>query len=59
MPYGEEAKEALAKMLTGKSLRVIIYCRDQYERHVGDVYCEGIFVQVMMMMIMNIIKDEL
>ena len=58
MPYGKEAKEALANMVQGKSLRVIVYEPDRYGRHVGDVYCEGVFVQVMMM-IMNTIKDEL
>ncbi|XP_078446728.1 putative 38.1 kDa protein [Wolffia australiana] len=49
MSYGKEAKEALAKMVQGKSLRVVLYGVDQYERHVGDVFCDGIFIQEAML----------
>lgn len=46
MPYGKEAKMELTKVLQGKSLRVLIYGEDRYGRCVGDIYCNGIFVQV-------------
>ncbi|XP_011627123.1 LOW QUALITY PROTEIN: uncharacterized 38.1 kDa protein-like [Amborella trichopoda] len=45
MPYGKEAKEELTKLVQGKSLRVIVYDEDRYGRSVGDLYCNGIFVQ--------------
>ena len=46
MPYGKQAKEELANLVEGKSLRVLIYGEDRYNRYVGDVYCNGTFVQV-------------
>lgn len=47
MPYGKEAKEELTKVVEGKSLRVLIFDQDRYGRSVGDIYCNGIFVQVL------------
>lgn len=49
MPYGKEAKEELAKLVLGKSLRVQVFDQDQYGRCVGDIYCNGIFVQETML----------
>ncbi|XP_057441745.1 staphylococcal-like nuclease CAN2 [Lotus japonicus] len=49
MPYGKEAKMELTKVLQGKSLRVLIYGEDRYGRCVGDIYCNGIFVQELML----------
>lgn len=46
MPYGKEAKEELTKIVQGKSLRVLVFDNDQYGRFVGDIYCNGKFVQV-------------
>lgn len=46
MPYGDEAKEELTKLVQGKCLRILVYGEDQYGRSVGDIYCNGIFVQV-------------
>lgn len=46
MPYGKESKEELAKLVQGKCLIVMIYDQDRYGRSVGDIYCNGIFVQV-------------
>lgn len=46
MPYGKEAKEELVKLIEGKCLRVLVYNEDRYGRSVGDVYCNGIYVQV-------------
>jgi endonuclease YncB( thermonuclease family) len=46
MPYGKEAKTELTKIVQGKSLRVLIYGEDQYQRLVGDIYCNNVFVQV-------------
>lgn len=47
MPYGKEAKAELVKLVQGKSLRIFVYNEDRYGRSVGDVYCNGIFVQVL------------
>ncbi|CAI9091806.1 OLC1v1026921C1 [Oldenlandia corymbosa var. corymbosa] len=49
MPYGKEAKEELLKLVQGKSLRVLVFDQDRYGRCVGDVYCNGIFVQEAML----------
>lgn len=49
MPYGKEAKEELAKIVEGKCLRVLVYGEDRYGRCVGDIYCNGIFVQELML----------
>ncbi|XP_059457145.1 staphylococcal-like nuclease CAN2 [Corylus avellana] len=49
MPYGEEAKEELTNIVQGKCLRVLVYDEDQYGRCVGDVYCNGKFVQELML----------
>lgn len=46
MPYGKEAKQELTNIVQGKCLRILIYTEDRYGRCVGDVYCNGIFVQV-------------
>lgn len=48
MPYGKEAKAELAKIVQGKPLRVLVYGDDRYGRCVGDIYCNGIFVQVIL-----------
>ncbi|XP_077212702.1 putative 38.1 kDa protein [Tasmannia lanceolata] len=49
MPFGKEAKEALAKLVQGKCLKVHVYGEDRYGRSVGDVYCNSIFVQEFML----------
>lgn len=46
MPYGKEAKEELTQLVQGKCLTVLAYEQDRYGRCVGDIYCNGIFVQV-------------
>ncbi|KAG2730574.1 hypothetical protein I3843_01G294300 [Carya illinoinensis] len=49
MPYGEEAKEELTKIVQGKCLRVLVYGEDRYGRCVADIYCNGKFVQELML----------
>ncbi|KAK2982449.1 hypothetical protein RJ640_026292 [Escallonia rubra] len=49
MPYGKEAKEELTKIIQGKCLRVFVFDQDRYGRSVGDIYCNGIFVQEVML----------
>ncbi|KAB1214111.1 putative 38.1 kDa protein [Morella rubra] len=49
MPYGEEAKEELTKIIQGKRLRVLAYGNDRYDRCVADLYCNGKFVQEIML----------
>ncbi|KAK4550959.1 hypothetical protein RGQ29_032661 [Quercus rubra] len=49
MPYGKEAKEELTKIVKGKCLRVLVYGEDQYGRCVADIYCDGKFVQELML----------
>ena len=46
MPYEKEAKEELTRIVQGKCLRVLVFDEDRYGRSVGDIYCNGIFVQV-------------
>ncbi|CAO2161194.1 unnamed protein product [Urochloa humidicola] len=45
MPYGKEAKEELARLLQGKTLKISVYDSDRYGRLVGDVDCNGVSVQ--------------
>ncbi|XVF40807.1 hypothetical protein PTKIN_Ptkin01aG0145900 [Pterospermum kingtungense] len=49
MPYGKEAKQELVKLVHGKCLRVLVYEEDRYGRCVADVYCNGIFLQEVML----------
>lgn len=49
MPYGKEAKEELVKLVQGKRLKVYVYGDDRYGRCVGDVHCNGIFIQEKML----------
>ncbi|XP_065617171.1 staphylococcal-like nuclease CAN1 isoform X3 [Quercus suber] len=49
MPYGKEAKEELTKIVQGKCLRVLVYGEDRYGRCVVDIYCDGKFVQELML----------
>ncbi|KAG6758170.1 hypothetical protein POTOM_038506 [Populus tomentosa] len=49
MPYGKEAKEELANLVQGKCLRVFVYGEDRYRRCVGDIYCNGLFLQEVML----------
>ncbi|KAL7583873.1 uncharacterized 38.1 kDa protein [Lactuca sativa] len=49
MPYGKEAKDELVKIIDGKCLKILIFDEDQYGRFVGDIYCNGIFVQELML----------
>jgi endonuclease YncB( thermonuclease family) len=46
MPYGREAKEELTMLVQGKRLKISVYGNDRYSRLVGDVDCNGVFVQV-------------
>ncbi|KAM0889168.1 hypothetical protein ACQ4PT_027896 [Festuca glaucescens] len=45
MPYGKEAKEELVKLVQGRTLKISVYDTDRYGRLVGDVECNGVFVQ--------------
>ncbi|EOA24383.1 hypothetical protein CARUB_v10017620mg [Capsella rubella] len=49
MPYGKEAHDELLKMVEGKCLKVLVYTEDRYGRCVGDIYCNGKFVQEVML----------
>uniref|UniRef100_A0ACD5Y3W1 Uncharacterized protein n=1 Tax=Avena sativa TaxID=4498 RepID=A0ACD5Y3W1_AVESA len=49
MPYGEESKEALVKLIGGKSTTIYVYGKDQFERYVGDIYCDNVFIQEQML----------
>ncbi|CAH8384781.1 unnamed protein product [Eruca vesicaria subsp. sativa] len=49
MPFGKEAQEELLKIVQWKSLKVLVYGEDQYGRCVGDIYCNGVFVQEAML----------
>ncbi|KAF3341493.1 hypothetical protein FCM35_KLT00131 [Carex littledalei] len=45
MEYGQEAKDELTKLIQQKPLTIHVYGKDPYDRLVGDVYVDGIFVQ--------------
>ncbi|KAI4306907.1 hypothetical protein L6164_030147 [Bauhinia variegata] len=49
MDYGEEARNELVKIVEGKSIRILVYVEDRYGRYVGDVYCDGLFVQELLL----------
>ncbi|CAA2998179.1 staphylococcal-like nuclease CAN2 [Olea europaea var. sylvestris] len=49
MPYGQKAKEELTKIVENKCLRILVFDEDRYGRSVGDIYCNGIFVQEVML----------
>uniref|UniRef100_A0A1J3JMQ5 Staphylococcal-like nuclease CAN1 n=1 Tax=Noccaea caerulescens TaxID=107243 RepID=A0A1J3JMQ5_NOCCA len=49
MPFGKEAHDELLKMVEGKILKVLVYTEDRYGRCVGDIYCNGKFVQEVML----------
>ncbi|KAL2896208.1 Staphylococcal-like nuclease CAN2 [Bienertia sinuspersici] len=49
MPYGKQAKEELANLVQGKCVKVLVYEEDRYGRYVGDIYCNGIFAQEVML----------
>ncbi|KAJ9545824.1 hypothetical protein OSB04_025531 [Centaurea solstitialis] len=49
MPYGKEAKEELVKVIGGNCLKILVFGEDRYGRAVGDIYCNGIFVQELML----------
>ncbi|WOL01894.1 hypothetical protein Cni_G10613 [Canna indica] len=49
MPFGKEAKEELVKLVQGKCLKVYAYGDDRYGRCVGDIYCNGVYVQEKML----------
>ncbi|XP_073017429.1 staphylococcal-like nuclease CAN2 [Primulina eburnea] len=49
MDYGPKAKEELANIVRGNCLRVLVFDEDRYGRFVADVYCNGIFVQELML----------
>ncbi|XP_051223030.1 probable staphylococcal-like nuclease CAN1 [Lolium perenne] len=45
MSYGKEAKEELVKLVQGRTLKISVYDTDRYGRLVGDIECNGVFVQ--------------
>lgn len=49
MPFGQEAKEELVKIVQNKCLTILVFDEDRYKRSVGDVYCNDIFVQEVML----------
>ncbi|CAN7061499.1 unnamed protein product [Brassica oleracea var. botrytis] len=49
MPFGKESHDELLEMVEGKSLKVLVYAEDRYGRCVGDIYCNGKFVQEVML----------
>lgn len=46
MANGNESKNALVKLIGGKRVTIYVYGQDQFGRHVGDIYCGDVFIQV-------------
>lgn len=44
-PYGQQAKAIFNGIVLGHPLLVHVYTVDQYGRLVGDIHCNGIFIQ--------------
>lgn len=49
MPFGKEAKDELVRLVQGKRLKVYVYGEDRYGRCVGDLHCNGTFIQEKML----------
>uniref|UniRef100_A0A0A8YV16 TNase-like domain-containing protein n=1 Tax=Arundo donax TaxID=35708 RepID=A0A0A8YV16_ARUDO len=49
MPYGKESRNALVKLIGGKCVTIYVYEQDQFERYVGDIYCDNVFIQEQML----------
>ncbi|WVZ54882.1 hypothetical protein U9M48_005624 [Paspalum notatum var. saurae] len=49
MANGEESKNALVELICGKRVTVYVYGQDQFERYVGDIYCDNVFIQERML----------
>ncbi|XP_052138477.1 probable staphylococcal-like nuclease CAN3 [Oryza glaberrima] len=49
MPYGRESRNALVKLIGGKSVKIYVYDLDQFGRYVGDIYCNNLFIQEQML----------
>ncbi|XP_051219534.1 uncharacterized protein [Lolium perenne] len=45
MEHGDEARNELVKLIGGKCITINVYGTDQYGRYLGDIYCDGIFIQ--------------
>ncbi|KAL5562828.1 hypothetical protein UlMin_032575 [Ulmus minor] len=45
MPFDDEAKNGLAELVKGQKLTIVVYGKDRYDRFVGDIYCNGVFIQ--------------
>ncbi|XP_039827635.1 probable staphylococcal-like nuclease CAN2 [Panicum virgatum] len=49
IPNGKESKDALVKLIGGKSVTIYVYGQDQFGRYVGDIYCDNVFIQEQML----------
>ncbi|RCV36886.1 hypothetical protein SETIT_8G017300v2 [Setaria italica] len=49
MTNGKESKNALVKLIGGKRVIIYVYGQDQFGRHVGDIYCDDVFIQEQML----------
>ncbi|XP_006663734.2 probable staphylococcal-like nuclease CAN3 [Oryza brachyantha] len=49
MPYGKESRNALVKLIGGKSVKIYVYDLDQFGRYVGDIYYNNVFIQEQML----------
>ncbi|XP_044968203.1 uncharacterized protein LOC123428102 [Hordeum vulgare subsp. vulgare] len=49
MKYGIASKNQLVKLIGGKRVQILVYGTDQYGRYLGDIYCDGIFIQEQML----------
>ena len=54
MEHGKESRNELVKLIGGKCVTIEVYGTDQYERYLGDIYCDGIFIQVRQRMMIQL-----
>ncbi|XP_048559516.1 uncharacterized protein LOC125539996 isoform X3 [Triticum urartu] len=49
MEYGMESKDELVRLIGGKRVSILVYGPDKYGRSLGDIYCDGVFIQEQML----------
>jgi endonuclease YncB( thermonuclease family) len=59
MEYGDESRNELVKLIGGKCVTINVYGTDQYGRYLGDIYCDGIFIQVRQKMLIRLTSFDL
>ncbi|XP_037428549.1 probable staphylococcal-like nuclease CAN3 [Triticum dicoccoides] len=49
MEYGKKSKKGLVKLIGEKCVEIHVYGMDHFDRYIGDIYCDGVFIQEQML----------